>query len=151
MRGYDDGKLNVINLWVDYVKSVMSSGGKPPGYLRTEIDTHVLNRKIEINKTEDDITHDHVINDGEDLNSNVKNDDWMEGINNDACLAEQDFDDVSDVSKRWDRNHDFSQLQQEHVEPLNMQDVETRCKRTLELSRVINRRSVNKNIFNRRH
>ena len=74
----------------------------------------------------------------------------MEGVRDDACMAEQDFDDAEDAQMRWDKNHDFSKLQQEHVEPLNIQDAETRCKRMLESSRVINRRSVDKNTLNRR-
>ena len=92
--GDDDDKLKIINSWEDYVKSVMSSGGTHPDYLQTEIDTHVLNRQLEINETEDDIVHGHVINDGEDLNDNVGNDNWIEGVHNDAYVAEQDFDDV---------------------------------------------------------
>ena len=109
-----------------------------------------VNRKLEINETEDDIVHEHAINDGKDSNDNVENDDWMKGFHYDAYLAEQDFDDVNDAPTRWDRNHDFSQLHQECMEPLNIQDAETRCKRTLKSTRVINRRSVNKNALNRR-
>ena len=65
----------MIDLWEDYVKSVMSSGGTPPDYLQTEIATRVLNRQLEINETEDDIVHDHVINDRDDLSHDVENDD----------------------------------------------------------------------------
>ena len=148
--GDDDDKLKIINLWEDYVKSVISSGGTRPDYLQTEIDRFVLNRQLEINETEDDIVHDHFINDGDDSNDNLENDDWMEGAHNDACVAEQDFDDAEETQVRWDRNHDFSQLQQECMEPLNTQDIETRHKRMLESSRVINRRSVNKSALNRR-
>ena len=117
----------------------MSSGSIPPDYLQTEIDIYVLNRQLEIHETEDDIVHDHVINHVDDLNDNLENDDWMEGVHNDNYVAEQDFDDVEDVQMRWDRNHDFSQYQQECVEPLSMLDTETRHKRLLESTRVINR------------
>lgn len=106
--GNDNDKINMINLWEDYVKSVMSSGGTPPDYLQIEIDTCVLNRQLEIHETEDDIVHDYVVNHRDDLNDNLENDDWMEGVHDDNYVAEQDFDDVEDVQIRWDRNHDFS-------------------------------------------
>ena len=82
------------------------------------------------------------------MNDNKENEDWMEGVHHDDSLTEQDFDDPNDVPTRWDRNHDFFQLHQEHMEPLNMQDIETRCKRKLESARVINRRSVSKKNLN---
>ena len=63
----------------------------------------------------------------------------MEGVYDDACVAEQDFDDANDAQMRWDNNHDFTQLQQECMEPLNVQDIETRCELMLESARVINR------------
>ena len=50
----------------------------------------------------------------------MKNDDWTEGVHNDACLAEQDFDNGNDAHSSWDRNHDFTQSHQECMEPLNM-------------------------------
>ena len=87
-RRDDNNKLNMINLWKDYVKSVMSSGGTPPDILQTEIDTCVLNRQLEIYETEDDIVYDHIINDGEDSNDNLENDDWMEGVHDDNYVAE---------------------------------------------------------------
>ena len=85
----------------------MSSGGTPPDHVQTEVDTHALSRQWKINNAEDDIVHDHAINDGEDLNENKENDDWMEGVHDDVSLTEQDFDDANDTHTSWDRNHDF--------------------------------------------
>ena len=93
--GGNADKLSMINLWEDYLKSIMSSSGTPPDHLQTEIDTRVLNRQLEINETEDDIAHDYVINDREDFNDNVENNNCMEGARNDAYMAEQDFYNVN--------------------------------------------------------
>ena len=66
--------------------------------------------QLEINEAEDDIVHDHVINDEEDLYDDTKNYYWIEGVHDDAYLFEQDCDGTNDVPMRYDRNHDFSQL-----------------------------------------
>ena len=55
----------------------------------------------------------------------------MKGAHADACLAEQDFGDANDVPMQWDKNHNFTQLHQEHAEPSNAHNTEKRCKRTL--------------------
>ena len=50
----------IINLWEDHVKSDMSSSGNPPDCAQKEIDTFLLNRKLETHEAEYDIVHDDV-------------------------------------------------------------------------------------------
>ena len=70
--------------------------------------------------------HDSVINDGENLNGDAENDDCVEGVRNDTCATDQDFDDANDVPLIWDASNDFSQLHQECVEPIwNQQEQST--------------------------
>ena len=88
-----------------------------------------LSRQLEMHKTEDAIVHDRVINNGDEADVNEDDDDSMEGtIAN--CVAEQDFDGVSEVKTRWDKNHDFTQSHQEHVNPLyahNRNKIQKKC------------------------
>ena len=120
------------------MKSVTSSSRNTPDCMQTEIDACLLNMQLEMNETEDDIEHDHVINNRDDTDGNEDNDDWMEGtIEN--HVAKQDFDDASEVQMHWDKNHDSTQLYQECMTPLNFHDVEIKSKQFLVSRRVINR------------
>ena len=115
--------------------------------MQTEIDACLLHRQLEMHETEDDIVHDHVINDRDEACGNEDNEDWMEDtITN--YVDEQDFYDVSEVQTRWDKNHDCTQLHQECTDPLNMQDIQTNFKHVLKSRRVINRRWVDKKTLN---
>ena len=126
----------------------MPSRGVPPYCLQVEFGTNLLNQKLEINETEDVIAHEYTANYEEDEDLSEERDDWEEDAHRNAvtnCFAEQDFDEESDDQVRWDRNHDFSQLHQERVEPLKMQEVELKCKNTLESEREISSQLVDKN------
>ena len=61
---------------------------------------------------EEEMVHDHVINDEDEADGNEDYHDWMGGtiVNH---VDEQDFDDTSKVQTLWDKNHDFSQSYQD--------------------------------------
>ena len=72
------------------MKSATSSSGACPDCAQTEIDAHLLNRKLEACENEDDIAHNHTISDAEEAGGDEDNEDWIEDTIM-SHVAEQDF------------------------------------------------------------
>ena len=73
--GDNEDKTKIMNLWEDYVKSVISLRRNHPDSMQTEMNTCLLNRQLETHETGDIIVHDHVINDVDEADGCEHNDD----------------------------------------------------------------------------
>ena len=78
-RRDDEDKTKIISAREDHVKSVMPSVGAPLDCLQVELCTYFLRCQLEGRKIEDEITHGHCIDDGEDEDGSEVNNDFIEG------------------------------------------------------------------------
>ena len=69
---------------------------------------------------------------------------------NEEHIADQDIDNAEEVIIRWNKENNFNTLHHVHNLLFNVNEIEAKCKKVIQLDKITNRRNADYNSLNRR-
>ena len=150
--GSENSKENIISLWHEHMESVTSNGHRMPNYLQVELDTYKQNKQILRESDSSDIVQHHDDGMVDNSQDDANNYDWIEALDNDELeyANNNDFDDVEEVNVQWNKNHDFSILQNDYDDDFSLEMIDQKYKEVMKSERLIFRRAVCSGTLNER-
>ena len=108
------------------------------------LDTYKQNKQILHESDLSDIVQYHDDGIVDNSQDDANNYDWIEALDNDELeyANNNDFDDVEEVNAQWNKNHDFSILQNDYDDDFSLEMIDQKYKEVMKSERLIFRRAV---------